>query len=170
MYISEIIIDNYRNFEHIEIPLNKFTILIENDIGKSNVIEAIRLVLNNNTFQYSTKTLGITDINSNRLKKFKEDVKLQKAEISQAIQEYSVYSIDKVKGLEAKDSMFIINKLMSDYLLMKKTESNKELNYLYVALTRTSKNLILAINIEEGKNEIIDAIEKLGIQKYNYEI
>lgn len=27
MYISEIIIDNYRNFEHIEIPLNKFTIL-----------------------------------------------------------------------------------------------------------------------------------------------
>ena len=58
MYISEIIIDNYRNFEHIEIPLNKFTILIgENDIGKSNVIEAIRLVLNNNTFQYSTKTL-----------------------------------------------------------------------------------------------------------------
>lgn len=29
MYISEIIIDNYRNFEHIEIPLNKFTILKE---------------------------------------------------------------------------------------------------------------------------------------------
>ena len=28
MYISEVIIDNYRNFEHIEIPLNKFTILI----------------------------------------------------------------------------------------------------------------------------------------------
>lgn len=79
---------------------------------------------------------------------------------------YSVYSIDKVKGLEAKDCMFIIDKSMSDYLLMKKTENNKELNYLYVALTRTSKNLILAINIEEGKNEIIYAIEKLGIQKY----
>lgn len=83
---------------------------------------------------------------------------------------YSVYSIDKVKGLEAKDCMFIINKSMSDYLLMKRTARNKELNYLYVALTRTSKNLILAINIEEGKNEIIDAIEKLGIQKYSNEI
>ena len=79
---------------------------------------------------------------------------------------YSVYSIDKIKGLEAKDCMFIINKSMSDYLLMKETEKNKELNYLYVALTRTSKNLILAINIEEEKNEIIGAIEKLGIQKY----
>ncbi len=62
--------------------------------------------------------------------------------------------------------MFIVNKSMSDYLLMKKTDRNKELNYLYVALTRTSRNLILAINIEEGKNEIIDAIEKLGIKKY----
>lgn len=83
---------------------------------------------------------------------------------------YNVHSIDKVKGLEAEECMFIVNKSMSDYLLMKKTGRNKELNYLYVALTRTSRNLILAINIEEGKNEIIDAIEKMGIKKYNYEI
>lgn len=82
---------------------------------------------------------------------------------------YNVHSIDKVKGLEAEECMFIVNKSMSDYLLMKKTDRNKELNYLYVALTRTSRNLILAINIEEGKNEIIGAIEKLGINKYNYE-
>ena len=81
---------------------------------------------------------------------------------------YNVYSIDKVKGLEADECMFIVNKSMLDYLLMKKTDRNKELNYLYVALTRTSKNLILAINIEEGKNEIIEAIEKLGIKKYSY--
>lgn len=82
---------------------------------------------------------------------------------------YSVHSIDKVKGLEAEECMFIVNKSMSDYLLMKETDRNKELNYLYVALTRTSRDLILAINIEEGKNEIIGAIEKLGINKYNYE-
>ena len=81
---------------------------------------------------------------------------------------YNVHSIDKVKGLEADECMFIVNKAMLDYLLMKKTDRNKELNYLYVALTRTSKNLILAINIEEGKNETIDAIEKLGIKKYSY--
>ena len=82
---------------------------------------------------------------------------------------YNVHSIDKVKGLEAEECMFIVNKSMSDYLLMKKTDRNKELNYLYVALTRTSRNLILAINIEEGKNEIIGAIQKLGINKYNNE-
>lgn len=81
---------------------------------------------------------------------------------------YNVHSIDKVKGLEADECMFIVNQSMLDYLLMKKTDRNKELNYLYVALTRTSKNLILAINIEEGKNETIDAIEKLGIKKYSY--
>lgn len=55
---------------------------------------------------------------------------------------------------------------MYDSLFRAKIARNKELNYLYVALTRTSKNLILAINIEEGKNEIIAAMKKLGIQKY----
>lgn len=97
MYISEVTIDNYRNFEHIEIPLNKFTILIgENDIGKSNVIEAIRLVLNNNTFQYATKTLGITDINNNKLKKFKNDIKLNKTEIIQAIEDKNIEYLNAI--------------------------------------------------------------------------
>ena len=83
---------------------------------------------------------------------------------------YNVYSIDKVKGLEAEDCIFIIDKSMSDYLLLEKTERNKELNYLYVALTRTKKNLILAINMKENREEIINKIEKLGIKKYGCEI
>lgn len=91
-------------------------------------------------------------------------------QMSNSSNKYSVHSIDKVKGLEAENCMFIMNKSMLDYLLKKKTDRNKELNYLYVALTRTSKNLILAINIEGDKNEIMEAIKKLGIKKYNYEI
>ena len=98
----------------------------------------------------------------------KEDYYALMNQMTNSKAKYNVYSIDKVKGLEADECMFIVNKSMLDYLLMKETDRNKELNYLYVALTRTSKNLILAINIEEGKNEIIEAIEKLGIKKYSY--
>ncbi len=59
MYIKNVRIKNFRNFKDLTIPLNRFTILIgENDIGKSNLIKAIKLVLNNNTFEYSSKTYG----------------------------------------------------------------------------------------------------------------
>lgn len=59
------------------------------------------------------------------------------------ITKYKVESIDKVKGLENKNCMFIVNDSMLKYLLKKNTERNKELNYLYVALTRTKCNLIM---------------------------
>lgn len=171
MYISEIIIDNYRNFEHIEIPLNKFTILIgENDIGKSNVIEAIRLVLNNNTFQYSTKTLGITDINSNRLKKFKEDVKLQKAKISQAIQdknlEYlnTIIPVVKIKLKITEANTEYQKALLSDWL-NEDNEGNDcyEVEYVFkpkdeikfmqevIAIQSLGENYILPLNMYEYK-------------------
>ncbi len=48
MYISKVIIDNYRNFEHIEIPLNKLTILIgENYMLPLNMYE-YKIISSNN--------------------------------------------------------------------------------------------------------------------------
>lgn len=127
-------------------------------------------------YEKEIELLKILSQNKNLKKEFLDKYNLGRMEpedyfalinqMSSSSIKYSVHSIDKVKGLESEECMFIVNKSMSDYLLMKKTDRNKELNYLYVALTRTSRNLILAINIEEGKNEIIDAIEKLGIKKY----
>lgn len=44
MYIKNIHIENFRNFHYIDIPLKKLTIVIgENDAGKSNFLDAIRL-------------------------------------------------------------------------------------------------------------------------------
>ncbi|HFD3581267.1 AAA family ATPase [Vibrio parahaemolyticus] len=46
MYLSNLIIKNFRNFEYIDIPLTKNLVLLgENRVGKSNLLHAIRLVL-----------------------------------------------------------------------------------------------------------------------------
>ncbi|MDK9782361.1 AAA family ATPase [Vibrio sp. B172a] len=46
MYLSNLIIKNFRNFEYIDIPLTKNIVLLgENRVGKSNLLHAIRLVL-----------------------------------------------------------------------------------------------------------------------------
>ena len=48
MYISNVYIENFRNFTSINVPLNQFTILIgKNDSGKSNLIDAINILLYN---------------------------------------------------------------------------------------------------------------------------
>jgi hypothetical protein len=46
--------------------------------------------------------------------------------------EFCVTTIDKVKGLEDSDCMFIINNSLLDYFFKNKEEWNKEKNYLYV--------------------------------------
>ena len=87
MYIKNVRIKNFRNFKDLTIPINKFTILIgENDIGKSNFIKAIKLVLNNNTLEYSSKVLGITDFNSEKMEEFKTIVKNKREQIEKAIE------------------------------------------------------------------------------------
>jgi putative ATP-dependent endonuclease of OLD family len=46
MRISRIQIDNFRNFQHCEVYLNTHAVIVgENKIGKSNLIHALRLVL-----------------------------------------------------------------------------------------------------------------------------
>lgn len=86
MYIKEVKIKNFRNFKDVKIPLNKFTILIgENDGGKSNLIRALQLVLNNKKFEYVTRTLGITDFNSEIMDDFFKKIVTERNEIEKAL-------------------------------------------------------------------------------------
>lgn len=59
-----------------------------------------------------------------------------------------VTSIDKIKGLEGKNCLFILTTDLSDYFFMEKTEQNKMLNYLYVALTRAKRKLMILVTVE----------------------
>ncbi|MGY0219162.1 ATP-dependent nuclease [Endozoicomonadaceae bacterium StTr2] len=62
MYLSNLIIKNFRNFECISIPLKKNIVLLgENRAGKSNLLHAIRLVLDS-SLPDSERHLKLSDL------------------------------------------------------------------------------------------------------------
>ena len=85
--------------------------------------------------------------------------------------DFNILSIDKVKGLEKENCMFILDDSLLEYLFKIKNKRNKEMNYLYVGLTRSSKNLLLVIDVSNLKKFDKDFIDRkmleLKIEKYN---
>ncbi|MDE6851621.1 MAG: hypothetical protein K2J67_03920, partial [Lachnospiraceae bacterium] len=75
-------------------------------------------------------------------------------EFDNDVKKFKVKSIDKVKGLENKRCMFIMDNAMLEYLFKRKKETNKEMMRLYVGLTRSKSDLILVI-------------DKLSLKKFN---
>jgi ATP-dependent exoDNAse (exonuclease V) beta subunit len=88
--------------------------------------------------------------------------------IDKSKRSYHVNSIDKVKGLQASTCVFIIDNGMIQYLTRKKKTRNKEMNKLYVALTRSWDHLIFAVDRERitcmTKSEIQDWFEAKSIK------
>ncbi|MGI6501634.1 MAG: ATP-dependent nuclease [Anaerostipes sp.] len=75
MYISRVDINNFRNYEQFSIELKPFTVIIgENNIGKSNLLEAIALVLSNDIQSYQRRHLELEDINLAAINLFKRDI------------------------------------------------------------------------------------------------
>lgn len=82
---------------------------------------------------------------------------------------FNIMTIDFVKGLEAETCIFVINNALLNYLFSEKTEENKMKNKLYVALTRSLKNLIFIVNLnglKYSKEDITHEFEKLSIEQY----
>lgn len=87
MYIKTVHIKNFRNFRNIDIPLKPYTTVIgENDIGKTNFFDAIKLLLNNNSIQFYSKRLALTDINDSAIKEFREKIYENLKSIKQRIE------------------------------------------------------------------------------------
>ena len=75
MYISNLKIKNYRNLEDFEIDLKQFTLIIgENNIGKTNLLNAIGLIFSQDITFFKKRQLAIDDINYEALQKFKKAV------------------------------------------------------------------------------------------------
>jgi len=76
MFINKVKINNYRNFaEGFEMPLNQFTVIIgENNVGKTNLISSMGLILSNDISFYRKRNLTIHDINIDCVNKFKDDI------------------------------------------------------------------------------------------------
>ena len=87
-------------------------------------------------------------------------------EVDNSEKKIEVKSIDKIKGLENELCMFILDNAMLEYLFKKKTETNKEMMRLYVALTRSKSDLILVIDKPSIKKFTDKQIEK-GFSELN---
>ncbi|MGE7689835.1 ATP-dependent nuclease [Lysinibacillus sp. NPDC097214] len=77
MHISSVSIKNYRSFGEKEftIPLKPFTAIIgENNIGKSNLLNCIGLILSQDITMFKKRVLDMEDINSRTLDIFKKSV------------------------------------------------------------------------------------------------
>ena len=106
--------------------------------------------------------------------------KINYAKIASSLEEYSnfkqfnVLSIDKIKGLEKENCMFILDDSLLEYLFEEKQVQNKEKNYLYVGLTRSTNFLLLVVdnsNLKKFNKLYIDMMmKKLNIEKYNVDI
>lgn len=76
MYIANVHIENFRNFTAIDVPLKQFTIIAgKNDTGKSNLIDAINILLYNNKGNYYAKSLSKYDFNTKCVSKFTSKMK-----------------------------------------------------------------------------------------------
>jgi putative ATP-dependent endonuclease of the OLD family len=75
MHISNLKIKNYRNFKNFEIELKPFTLIIgENNIGKTNLLNAIGLVFSQDITFFKKRMLEIDDINYEVKEEFKKSV------------------------------------------------------------------------------------------------
>lgn len=77
MYISNVTIKNYRSFGENEfrLPLKPFTAIIgENNIGKSNLLNCIGLILSQDITMFKKRILDIEDINTSTVYNFKKSV------------------------------------------------------------------------------------------------
>lgn len=72
MFISKIVIQNYRNFTNFECELKQFTLVIgENNIGKTNLLKAISLLISPEFSSIRYRQLSIEDINYSAVQLFK---------------------------------------------------------------------------------------------------
>jgi superfamily I DNA/RNA helicase len=80
-----------------------------------------------------------------------------------------VDSIDGIKGLEGYNCLFIVSTQLAPYLFKESIDQNKMMNYLYVGLTRSKRDLTIIVTNEVenkyGHKYIHDQFKTLGIEE-----
>lgn len=75
MYISNLKIENYRNFKDFSIKLKPLTLIIgENNIGKSNLLDSIGLIFSQDVSFFRKRVLEISDFNHSCIVSLKRQI------------------------------------------------------------------------------------------------
>lgn len=161
MYISNVHIENFRNFTNIDVPLKPFSILIgKNDSGKSNLIEAINILLYNSRGNYYAKSLSKYDFNhiavqmyETRIKSIYDDLKNKEEGDSfidsfvNSIMEIAPKVVIRIRFSDAKNSYE--QSLLRDWLNGNEQEQYFEVEYKYHIKNRSK----ITKRIHELKNQ-----------------
>ncbi|MCP3778704.1 UvrD-helicase domain-containing protein [Paenibacillus sp. MZ03-122A] len=120
-------------------------------IFMKEIIKDLSNLSNNNIFAKIESKLDIS-LTRNDKGRLKESINLNR--IPPKEEGIQVSSIDSIKGLEGNRCLFILTTDLAPYLFTEKNVSNKMTNYLYVALTRAMKELVILVTkeVEEKYN------------------
>ena len=187
MYIKTVHIENFRNFKNIDIPLKPYTTIIgENDIGKTNFFDAIKLLLNNNSIQFYSKRLSLTDINDVAVREFREKIsknlksikqKIENSEDLKDIYELIPTVIITLSFADASDNYQ--KKLLCDWLSQDEDTVKYEIEYTFKPKDNLEfiKTMCLMLELDENANIPIEMYEyviystnnnkPINMQKYN---
>ncbi len=139
--IKDILIDEFRelknNYEIDKIVFFKAHLFLESmNIDKKTVKQALTVILEKEP--KSSSTAKMLDI-------------LKRCNVTKEENIISVDSIQKVKGDEGSKCLYILDKSLADYFLLRKKNRNKMFCHNYVALTRTKNELVILVTSEAEK-------------------
>lgn len=167
--------NNKINEESLEFELKTLLLksgINENSIDKNTFILKEAILKNLNKIDYDKIFLGMEKILSikltkNERRKLSSLFDLNKVQCTQ--KGFFVRSIDSIKGLEGNNCIFILTTDLAPYLFKEKTNKNKMLNYLYVALTRSKYELLILVTKEVesrySNNFVINKFKELNVDK-----
>lgn len=187
MYIKTVHIKNFRNFRNIDVPLKPYTTIIgENDIGKTNFFDAIKLLLNNNSIQFYSKRLALTDINDSAIKEFQEKTYENLKSIKQRIENnedlkdiYEMIPIVTITLSFSDASDDYQKKLLCDWLTQDDDTIKYEIEYTFKPKDNLEfiKTMCLMLELDKNANIPIEMYEytiystnnhkPINTQKYN---
>lgn len=132
---------------------------------KKYINTRIQIIIKNNSYSQKEKIMKIKDLLSQFNIELSAILRMQLLDylnnnISCNSNLYKIYSINKVKGLEADYCFYIIDNNFLKYLI-DTPKRNMESNKIYVALTRAKKGLYLVIPREFKR---LDELESLGFK------
>ncbi len=170
MYIKNVFIKNYRNFKEINVPLYPYTTIIgDNDVGKTNFFDAIKLLLNNNSIQFYSKRLALTDINSSAVSEFRTQILGDLARLKENIDNETILSsvytyipnvTIKLTFADAKDEYQ--KKLLCDWLNQDENgDIVYEIEYIFKPKNDFEfiKTMVLMLEVDEKATIPIDMYE-----------
>lgn len=176
MYINQVEVKNFRSIDSFTLKLKPKTLIIgENNIGKTNFLRALSLLLSNEISGFRRRMLRLEDFNYNSIQKFKNDIANLEIPATEVIFP-TVEVIVTFTDFKNEDEETIISEWYSD-------ESHKEAQlkyYFYCALGNriewVEKTRKQFEEIKTEKNEPGTIFEKrleiidLPIGEYKYKI